>query len=198
MMAFAVVAPVVGSRILLVGFGRDAGFESKRLQQSAESDAAVCFVGEYRSGTLARHEFRSADAVVAVAGAEHESDGTAFAIDQRMDLRVGSSFGGSDALGFNALGSSEGVFVNLGAGGVDRPELSLRRCRERIEDAVPHTGVAPEFPSGVDGGVRGEDAQSPPGAPFPQPEKHRLENQLAIGLRPAALAAGRCTYQSLR
>jgi hypothetical protein len=187
MMTLSIMPLVILRRILFVGLRRNAGLQSERFEKSAKCCAAIGFVGKDRSGCLPFDEFRCGDAVVTVSGSEENSNAATLVIDQRMDLRVGTALGFSNALEFSASHASECVFMDFRAAGINRPELPARRLRERIEDAVPHSRFTPPLPIGVDRGVRGEDAQSTPGTTLPQSEKNSLQNALSVGRWSASL-----------
>ena len=189
MMTLPVMPLVIFRGIPFVCFRRDAGLQPERFQKSAKDRAPVGFVRKDCPGCLPFDEFWCGNAVVTVSSSEEDSNGATLVVDQRMDLRVCTALGLSDALEFRTLHASERVFVDFRAAGIDRPELPTRRFRERIENAVPHSRFTPTLPTGVDRGVRSEDAQSTPRTTLPQPEKNPLQNALGIGRWSASLRA---------
>ena len=180
-----VVALVVAGRIFSVGLGRNARLEAAFLQEPPELPAVIGLVGQDCPAGMPLHQVGSAQEVVPMSRAQQQPERPAPGIHQRMDLGVGSAPALSNGLVFRASGPAMGLFVRLNAGRIDAPQLAFGRGGEGLQEAVPETALTPLFPTGVDRGVRGEDAQRPPGTPFAQPEEQRLED----GLQPNGRAA---------
>jgi len=178
MVAFLVKSFVEGRRRFSIRLGRDAGLQAQPVEGPAELIAVIGFVGEDGSLGAALHQAGSGGQIVALSGGQAQPNGSSPVVDQGMDLGVGPAPGVSNFLKTSNFHGSETVFVNFDTGRIDGPQLPFRLFGKLFENLVPYPCIAPLFPAGVDGGVRGEDTQCAPGTTFSQPEEQGLKYEV--------------------
>lgn len=175
--AMFVVTSVKWPGIGSVGLRWNAAFQSAFRKKLPKFVRVVGFVGEYRPSRKAIDEIERTDKIMAIPGCSDQPKHAPGSIDQGMNLRVRSASRLANLLLFSALRTSESMFVNLHACGIDRPKFPFEPGSQVNVDLVPNPKIAPLSPSSVDRGVGSEDAEGAPTASLTKPKQDGMKDR---------------------